>query len=162
MADVDEPTLMAQAQRAFIAGDYDTAKDLFTQVTEMDPHNTLAIRYLRNIRLRQAGQAPTPAHDDIETLVIPKIEFKDATFSSALDFFKQAAAKQSVAVSFVSELPEAQMNHTVTLNLQSIPFLDGLKYLCDLNHAVFTKQRYAIVITPFVPDTASPSPSPAQ
>jgi hypothetical protein len=155
IADPTVPQLMAQGQRAYIAGDYDTAKGLFAQVLEINPQNTVAIQFLRNIRLAQAGVAATPAPDPIKDLVIPKIQFKDATFSSALDFFKQAAAKQSVTVSFVPNLPAPQMEKMVTLNLAQIPFLDALRYLCELNNAVFKVEPYAIVITPVPADASS-------
>ena len=156
-ADPTVPELMGQAQKAYIARDYDTAAELFNQVIELDPHNTLAIQYLRKIHLAQAGM-PSVAKDPIKEVVIPQIGFKDATFSSALDFFKAAAAKQGVTVSFVAQLPEPQMERKVTLNLSQIPFLDALRYLCELDNAVFKQEPYAIVITP-VPADASPAPA---
>jgi hypothetical protein len=157
-ADSSVPALMGEAQRAYAAGDYNTAKDLFGQVLQVDPHNTMAINFLRSIRLSQ-GVHPPVANDPLKAVIIPKIEFKDATFSSALDFMKAAAAKQSVSVSFVSQLPKPQMDHTVTLSLSQIPFLDGLHYLCALNDADYKVERYAIVIIPAA--AASPAPSAA-
>jgi hypothetical protein len=156
-ADPTVPSLMAQAQRAYLAGDYDTAKDLFGEVVQMDPHNTLAIQFLRTIRQREAGMPPSTTKDPLKSLVLPKVELKDATFSSALDFFKHEAAAQSVTVSFVPQLPAAQMDHTVTLSLSQIPFLDALRYLCGLNSATYKVERYAIVISPA---TAAASPAP--
>jgi hypothetical protein len=158
-ADPTVPELMGQAQKAYIARDYETASELFNEVLQLDAHNTLAIQYLRNIRIAQAGM-PKVAADPIKELVIPQIDFKDATFSSALEFFKVAAAKQGVTVSFVPNLPEPQMEHKVTLNLSQIPFLDALRYLCELDNAAFKQEPYAILITP-APAGASPAP-PAQ
>jgi hypothetical protein len=152
-----EPDLMAQAQRAYIADDDTTAIQLFAQVLQMDPQNTLAIQYLRKIRLREAGVAPTTTSDPVKNLVLPKVDLKNATFSSSLDFFKAEAAKQSVTVSFVPQLPPAQMDATVTLSLSQIPFLDALQYLCQLNNAAYKIERYAIVIVP----AAAASPAPA-
>ena len=149
-ADPTEPELMGQAQRAYVASDYDTATQVLNQVLELDPQNTRAIAMLRKIKLAQAGAAPTPK-DSISSLVLPKIDFKDASFASALDFFKQEAAKQSVTVSFVPQLPAAQMQHPVTLNLTQIPFLDALHYLCQLNNADYKVEPYAIVIIPAAP-----------
>ena len=146
--DMTEPQLMGAAQRAYLGGDYDTATQLFAQVLEMDPQNTLAIQFLRKIKMSEAGQAPTAPQDPLKALVLPKIEFKDATFAAALDFFKAEAGKQSVTVSFVAQLPAAQMQHTVTLSLSNIPFLDALTYLCQLNGATYKVQPYAIVIMP--------------
>jgi hypothetical protein len=156
-ADPTVPELMGQAQKAYIARDYETASELFNEVLQTDPHNTLAIQYLRNIHIAQAGM-PKVAKDPIKELVIPQIDFKDATFSSALDFFKAAAAKQGVTVSFVPNLPEPQLEYKVTLNLSQIPFLDALRYLCELDHAVFKQEPFAIVITP-APIDAPPAPA---
>src|SRR5208337_4869542 len=153
---------MAQAQRAYLAGDYDTAKDLFSQVVELDPQNNLAIQFLRRIKLAQAGQAPTPAKDPLKQLVLPRVSLKNASFSAALDFLKQEAAKQSVSVSFVPQLPDAQLQHPITLSLGQIPFLDALNYVCQLDGAVYKIDPYAIVITPKPPDTPAEAATPAQ
>jgi len=160
-ADDSIPTLMGQAQKAYIAGDYDTAKDLFNEVIQIQPTNTLAIQFLRAIRQRQAGLPASTTKDPLKELIISRIDFKDATFSAALDFLKQKAADQSVTVSFVSQLPAPQMQHTVTLALTNIPFLDALHYLCQLNNATFNVERYAIVIMPAgaAADAASPAPA---
>jgi hypothetical protein len=146
-ADPTEPQLMAEAQRAYVGGDYDTASQLFTQVIEMDPNNTLAIQYLRNIRKALAG-TQTTQQDPIKSLVIPEINFRSATFSAALDFFKQAAAKQSVNVSFVPNLPPELLNKPITLSLTQVPFLAALDYLCQLDGSTYNVEKYAIVITP--------------
>jgi hypothetical protein len=148
LADADEPTLMNEAQRAFSAGDYDTAKDLFTQVLQIDSHNVLAISYLRKIRLSEAGVAPTPEQKPIDSLILDKINFNNATFSSALDFLKHRAAEHSINVSFVVELPASQQDAKITLNLAEIPFLDALHYVCQMNNATYDVQQYAIVIKP--------------
>jgi tetratricopeptide (TPR) repeat protein len=162
LADATEPQLMAQAQRAYLAGDYDTAKDLFTQVIELDPQNNVAIQFLRRIRLAEAGQAPKPAQDPLKQLLLPKVNFKNATFSAALDYLKQEAAKQSVAVSFVPQLPDAQLQKPITLSLGQIPFLDALTYICQLDGAVYKIDPYAIVITPQPPSAPGGAAPPAQ
>jgi tetratricopeptide (TPR) repeat protein len=156
IADPTVPGLMRQAQQSYLARDYETATQLFNEVLEVDPQNTLAIQYLHNIRIAQAISAPVK--DPLESLMIPHIQFKEATFSAALDFFKEAAARQSVNVSFVSQLPAAQMVHSVTLDLTNIPFLSALHYLCQLNNAAFDQERYAIVIKPN-PDGLSGAPA---
>ena len=162
LADPTEPELMAQGQRAFIAGDYDTATQTFAEVLQLDPHNNLAIQYLRAIRSKQASIAPVE-NDPVKSLVLPIVNLKEATFSSSLDFLKQSAAKRSVNVSFVSQLPAAQMDTRITLNITNIPFLEALRYLCALNNATYKIDPYAIVIMPAAaaspaPDASSQSP----
>jgi hypothetical protein len=154
LADPTEPQLMAQAQQAYLGGDYDTAVQLFTQVLEVDPQNTLAIQYMRDIRVKLHGAQSTK--NPLNDLVIPRIDFRNATFSAALDFFTQQAAKQSVNVSFVPQLPPEQLNKPVTLSLSQVPFLVALNYLCQLNNATYRVEQYAIVILPATPASAPP------
>jgi hypothetical protein len=157
MADPTEPQLMAQAQQAYLGGDYDTAVQLFTQVLELDPQNTLAIQYMRIIRVKLHGAQSTK--NPLKGLIIPRIDFRNATFSAALDFFRQEAAKQSVNVSFVPQLPPEQLNKPVTLSLSQIPFLDALNYLCQLDDATYRVEQYAIVILPAAAaGTSQPAP----
>ncbi len=85
--------------------------------------------------------------DQIGSLVLPKVEFREANFSSALGALRDQAAKQSVTVSFVSQLSAEQMQHPVTVSLTNIPFLEALRYLCSLNGATYKVEQYAIVIT---------------
>jgi hypothetical protein len=151
--------LMAQGQKAFLASDYDTAKEKFEEVVQLDNTNTMAIQFLRIIHTRQASM-PKPPKQLYDKVVLPKVELKDATFSAALDFFKQKAADQSVTVSFVPNLPPAQMSRTVTLSLTNVPFLDALNYLCQLDSATYKVEPYAIVITPATADSTS-APAPA-
>lgn len=156
VADPSESDLMGQAQRAYLSGDLDNATHLFIQVVQMDGKNALAIQYLKKIRAALVAQQGTT--DPIQNVVIPKIELSSATFAAALDYMKEQAAKQSVSISFVPELPAAQLQHPVTLSLSQIPFLDGLNYLCSLNNATYKLERYAIVI---LPATAANSAPPA-
>jgi hypothetical protein len=154
-ADDTEPGLMAQAQRACLGGDYKTAKTLFAEVIEMDPHNLAAIQGLRKIRAAELGQ-PSPPKNPLETLILPQVEFKGATLGAALDFFKAKAAEEKVTVSFVNEMPATDTSKTVTLSLSNVPFLSALHYLCELAGATYKVEPYAIVITP----AAAVSPTP--
>jgi hypothetical protein len=155
VADQSEADLMREAQRAYIAGDYDTATQLFANVLASDPQNTVAIGFLREIRAAEAGQVTSPAKDPIQTLVIPSVQFNEATFSSCLDYLKQQAAAKSVDVSFVEQLPPSQLQTHVTLSLHSIPFLEALRYTCEFAHATYKVERYAIVILPAGSDSGS-------
>lgn len=145
-AQASETELMAQAQKAYVAGDEETAKAAFSEVLQINPRNTLAIQYLRNINLRHGGEAKPK--DQTGRLVLEKVDFKDATFSAALEALKDQAARQSVNVSFVSQLTPEQMAHPVTISLSNIPFMDALRYVCSLNGAAYKVDKYAIIIVP--------------
>lgn len=146
-ADPGVPELMAQGQRAYLQGDYQAAKEAFGEVVLADPTNTHAIQFLRAIKLKESQMAPSN-NDAIKTLVLPSVQFKDATFTTAIDYLRQQAALKSVKVSIVSQLSQPQMENKITLNLSDVPWVEALRYACTLNNAVYRMDQYAIVIMP--------------
>jgi hypothetical protein len=147
----NEGALMAQGTVAYNNGDLNGAATFFIQVAQADPHNALAIQFLRKIRAGLLIQQAAANPSSVNNLVLPKITLNQATFGAALDFFKSQAAQQNVTVSFVTQLPAQQLLHPVTLNLSQVPFLDALNYLCQLNNATYRVDPYAIVILPKSP-----------
>ena len=151
--------LSSEAQRAYVAGDIDTAKAKFKLALQIDPQNVAARNYLRIIQTQEAkAGGGAELEKKLRPLIVP-VKFQDATFSSALEYLRQQAAKQSVPVSFVSQLPQEMMEHKVTLNLTNTPFLEALRYLCELNGAKARMEKYAIVIKKAGGDEPPASPA---
>ena len=145
--------LLTEGQAALMKNDLATAKADFTWVLQIDSHNKTAIGYLRRIAVQEGQQNKGAALEkQLDGLTIPKLEFKEATLGSALDYMKKAADKISngkVAVSFVMEVPPEQVNsQPVTLSLTNIPFTEALRYIGGVAGLNFTYEKYAIVVRP--------------
>ena len=146
--------LLTEGQAAYQKGDLATAKMDFDWVIRMDPHNKAAIGYLRMIAAQEGQRSKGGGAQEkaLSGLMIPKLEFKDATLGSALDYMKKAAEKISegkVAVSFVVQLPQEQVNtQTITLSLANVPYTEALRYIGDLASLKFTYEKYAIRVEP--------------
>jgi hypothetical protein len=141
--------LFTEAQRAYVTGDVRTAETKFKRVLILDPNNKSAQGYLRMIaaQQRKSGVGGGDLQRQLQTLVLPKIELREATFGSALEYLKQQAEKQGARVSFVVQLPpEFVDSQKVTLNLANIPFTEAVRYLCELVHVKFSVEQFAIVI----------------
>ena len=142
--------LFSEAQRAYIGGDVETARQKFQTVLELDPANIGAKNYLRMIAAQQKTDGNGQLEAQLKSLVLPKVEFKDATFGSALEYLKQQAAKQSagkIKVSFVVQLaPEFAETQRVSLNLADIPFTEALHYLGELAGVDFKIEQYAVIV----------------
>ena len=156
--------LLTQAQVAYQRGEIEKAKKLFTAVVQADPGNPTAIGFLRKIAGEEKNKPGTSSiQKQMETLMIPKVEFKEATLGSVLDFLKQTAAKVSdgkAAVNFVVQLPEDQVKtKTVTLSLTNVPMSEVLRYLGGLADVDFSYEKYAILVKPHV---ATSQTAPAQ
>jgi hypothetical protein len=155
--------LLSEAQTAYLRGDMETAKRNFELVNKLDPRNTTAIAYLRTMKAREVkAGAGAVQEKQLSAIVLPKIEFREATLGSALDFLKQQVNKQSegkTMVNFVLQLPEEQVKkQTVTLSLANVPFTEVLRYLGTLSGTTFTFEKYAITVRPAAgtaPATAS-------
>ena len=147
---VDTQKLMSEGQTAMIRGDMETAKSKFELVTKLEPKNLPAIAYLRQIAAQEAQKPTSPQQEkQLSQLIIPKLEFKEATFTAALDFMRRKAAELSggkQSVNFVVQIPAEAQNTPVTLNLQNIPFTEALRYIAELAGAKVEYQKFAVVI----------------
>jgi len=145
----DTAQLNTDAQRAMMSGDTEGAKQKFEQVLKQDPDNTTAKSYLRMIATQEKKSGGESLQAKLEHLTLDQVKFSDATLGSALDYLKQQAAKKSVSVSFVMQLPQSTVDETkVSIDLQNVPFLVALNYVSDLAGVKYVVQQYAILIKP--------------
>ena len=142
--------LLTAAQIAYGKGDIETAKKNFQAVSRVDPKNQVAIGFLRKIAVDESKKpAPNTTQKQLEKLMLPKVDFREASLGSVLDFLKQQAPKNSdgkVVVNFVMQLPEEQKAQTVTLALANVPFSEVLRYLGELAKLDFVYDKYAFVV----------------
>lgn len=146
-----QPSLSTEAQRAYMAGDYTTAKTKFQMILASDPRNAVARNYLRMIAVAEAQAGPgAKLESRLKKLILPKVDLKEATLDASLDFLRQTAETVSggkIKTSFVLQTgvnPSAR----VTLHLSNIPFTEVLRYVGDLANVQFTVEKYAISVRP--------------
>jgi hypothetical protein len=157
---------LTDGQVALQRGDLETAKRNFDIVIRIDPANKTAIGFLKQIKVQEAKAGGGAAVEKaLSQLVIPKIEFKEATLSSALDFLKRkvndvSAGKQSV--NFVVQPGVDQNGTLVTLSVTGLPFTEALRYLGEVANVSFTYQQYAILVRARGSATATNNPAPVK
>lgn len=152
--------LLAQAQRAYVTGDLATAKSLFQQVLVADPQNVTARNFLKAITVAESQIGPGAASEkQLQRLILPKVDFSNATLDSTLDALRQQASKVSggkIEPSFVVQ-PGVNVSTPVTLHLSGVPFSEVLRYVGELVKADFVVDRYAITVRPKA--AAAPAPT---
>jgi Spy/CpxP family protein refolding chaperone len=171
--EVSAQDALTEAQRDYIRGDMDAAKERFQFVLQLDPQNVTARNFLHMIETAEAASGKNGALEkELKALVIPHVELKEATFDTALEYLKQGAAKASggkTKVNFVVQLPQDVLTSTkVTLNLSDVPFTEVLHYVSELTGFTFSIDKYAITVkqasasTPApASNTDTPTPTPA-
>lgn len=152
-ASADSPReLLIAGQTAYMKGDMETAKKNFQAVNKLDPKNVTAIGFLRRIAVEEAKKPQVSTmQKQLEKLIVPKVDFREATLGSALEFLKQTAPKISdgkVVVNFVVQIPEEQANSQITLSLAHVPYSEVLHYLGEVAKIEFAYEKYAIVVKP--------------
>src|SRR5688572_21642523 len=92
----DLQKLLTEGQTAFMRGDLVTAKRHFQSAEKLAPTNPTVVGFLKQIAV---AEAKTPkdqgAERELSQLIIPQIQFKEATFNSALEFMKKKATELS-------------------------------------------------------------------
>jgi hypothetical protein len=137
----------ARGMRAYMAGDIDTAKVCFAQVLAADPKNLPAAAMMRRIAMQQPAGADL--RKQAESIVLPKVDFRDASLSSVLDYLRKDAAEQShgkAAINIVSLFPaDYGRDKTITLQLSNVPLASVLDYVAQLGGLKLDYQAHAIV-----------------
>lgn len=153
--------LLQEGQAAYQKGDYEAAKSAFEMVYSMDSRNITAINFLKLLKANKGTVNPKtlPIERQVAGIIIPQIQFRDATLGSAVDYLRRSVDRQSggkVAVNFVVQLPQEQINtQTVTLALSQVPFTEAVRYLASVANLDVEYQKYAIVLKPKNGESAS-------
>lgn len=152
--------VLSDAVRAYHGGDYETATSLFEAVLAGDPKNQAAQNYLRMIQADKKKGSSLPAN--LKKVILPKVEFEDASPKEAIEFVAQQVQKQTggkQTVNVVWMVPEGQ-EKKITLRLQNIPAFEALRYIGDAAGVQLEYDTFAVKIKPAEPSTAPASPAP--
>ena len=98
----------------------------------------------------------------LNTIIIPRLDFRDATVREAVDFLKKKTADLDTAepepakrgMSVVLKLPpnEGQSGEKrITLSLKNVSLMDAFKYTAELASCQIAIEPYALTITPAEP-----------
>jgi hypothetical protein len=156
----ENPDLYTSAQRDYLAGRLDAAKAKFEQMLAADPNDTRAQKYLKMIEAAPRKPGASSLEKKLSGVVLPRVEFKDATFSSCIEFIRQEVEKQTdgeFRPNFVLNIPNEKAEHAITLSLRNIPAREVLRYLGDLASLRFSFQEHAIVVTPVPAGASTPA-----
>jgi hypothetical protein len=144
--------LLTEAQQSYMKGDLERANQQFQTVNEIDPKYPSSIGLLRRIQLDLARYSFNSMEKLLEKVVIAKVEFKEATLGSALDYLKQVVSRTTEgkqSVNFIVQLPDEQVKtQTVTMSVTNMPFTEVLRYLGGLANLQFEYEKYAVVVKP--------------
>jgi hypothetical protein len=123
---------------------YDEAEAAAMDLLQRSPNNEHAIAYLRLIQSsRLALEVP------LQKMIVPKIEFREASLSDVLSFLHKTSGELSAdkkPISFVFHAPPGTTIPAVTLSLQQVPMLDVLRYVTATTGLAYKVEPHAVII----------------
>jgi len=147
----DLARILSEAQTAMIRGDLETAERNFQLAYQLDSHNVVAVAGLKQVALQKAKNGGSGSVEkQFAQVILPQVQFKEATFSEALDALKKKISDASggrAVANFVVQ-PGVDQSAKITLSLTNIPVTEALRYLTELVAAKAEYQKFAIVIRP--------------
>lgn len=148
---------ISEAQRDLAAGNTAEAKRKFALILESDPKNVVAKNYLKMIEAQENKSGGDPAIAETRKLVLPTINYNEATLSEVLKHVKGLAEKASggkISPNFVIQ-PNVDATKAVTLQLSDVPLSTALEYIGSLTGTTFTYDKYAIQVKLASPSAAA-------
>jgi len=131
---------------------HDTAANL-------DLVDALTKNFLASPANPAASAPPAPAfvpgsiEDKLNSIIIPKIDFRDATTREAIDYLRQQSiqldtaeadpSRRGVKITIASDIPRGQR---ITLSLTNIPLIHALMYICQLGGGKLTVNADGVAI----------------
>jgi len=93
--------------------------------------------------------ASGPLARQLRSLILRRVEFRDANLAGVLEYLRQKAAEQSRgtidAIYLLAVPDEVALSNAVTLSLTNIPFLEALRYVGELADVNLRIQNNVIV-----------------
>ena len=131
------------------------AKAGLERVLSSDPRHTTARAYLSRINYQLkagADKGVNSLESKAAALILPTIEFQDATLGSVIEFLPKKAAElteKKFEPSIIFKGPAEELERKkVTLRLVNIPMSEVLRYVGELTEVKFVYEKHAIVATP--------------
>lgn len=133
---------------------YDEAEAAAMDLLQRSPNDESAMTYLRLIHAaRLALEAP------LQKLIVPKVEFRDASLSDVLSFLHKISGELSAdkkPISFVYHAPPGTTIPPVTLSLNQVPMLELVRYVTAITGLAYKIEPHAVLI--FKPQPPAPAP----
>ncbi|HET6409648.1 MAG TPA: M56 family metallopeptidase, partial [Chthoniobacteraceae bacterium] len=112
-------------------------------------------RPIPGLEAPKSGQGESPARTRLKanSIILPKIEFKEAEIREVIDYLRKQSVKhdpKKEGVSFVLKFDDADSlpKGKITLSLTDTPLLEAAKYVANLVGMKVRVEPYAIAIVP--------------
>jgi len=156
----DEQTVVALERM----GRYEEAEARCIQWLQQNPNDATPQRLLAEIQnLKQARGPRADLTWQINSIIIPEVNFREAGVADIIEFLRTESKKISGAenpINFVWKAPEAFKTAKITLSLHQVPLAEALKYVTEIAGLRYRVDPYAVVIyqpAPAPPEGPSPS-----
>jgi hypothetical protein len=103
--------------------------------------------------------APSPLETQLDTEILPKLDFDGIPLQSCIDFLRQQPGEAQGNLPPLNFVLAGGVDAStpITLHLVDVPLMEVVRYLADLASATLESDRYAITLSPEAAGTARPT-----
>ncbi len=155
-----------EALRAYYRGDLVAAERGLRQVIQVDPRHSTARGYLAQVTHKlktQDEKGGSRIEQNLAKVIVPSVDFKDATLESVLDFITEKTAEltnNEFRPNILYKGPAEELTaKKVTFKLANVPMTVVLQYIGEFTHTKFAYEKFAIVGTPERDTVAAEKPA---
>ncbi len=142
-----------EGKRAYLSKDYAKALKAFEYVKKYYPRDPRVRSYIAKTQMALREDRPQATMEaKLRGIVIPNVEFEDATLETVLDYLTQKTSELSggqVRPNFVYRgSPQEKAQGGITLKLNNVPVSELIRYVGQMTRTQFKYEPYAITGVP--------------
>jgi tetratricopeptide (TPR) repeat protein len=134
------------------AGDVDGARLAYTKALQANPRHANSRFRLNQLKIDGGAIAAKGREAKFNKVIIPVIQFEDATLQESIDALSAFITKESkgeLAANFLIQDPQKKLAAAkITLNLKNLPASAVIKYILTQANAKARYDEHAVVIEP--------------
>jgi len=153
-AQANAKALFDEGVKLFDERRYAEAIMKFQQVQRLAPNYVYARSYEARARaaLAQGAGPDNRLESQLQKVIIPEIDFREAPLGDILDYFALRAEELTggeLRPNFIFKgTPEQRRDTLVTLTLRNVPMTEAIRYVGQLSRTRFTYDAHAVVAEP--------------
>ncbi|MEM1295832.1 MAG: hypothetical protein AAGH89_10740 [Verrucomicrobiota bacterium] len=157
-----------EGKRAYLGKDYEKALKAFEYVKKYYPRDPRVRSYIAKTQMALKEDRPRASMEaQLRAVVIPSVEFEDATLDTVLEYLTQKTEELSggkIRPNFVYRgSPQEKAQGGITLKLNHVPVSEVIRYVGQITRTQFKYEQYAItgvplrMLSPVQPETPAPA-----
>lgn len=151
--------IFEEGRKLYYEKKYDAAEQRLQIVAGRYPHHQATVKLLTAIRLERQNDPAVAIRRKLDSIVLPRVNFRDAVMGNALDFVREELRRldrEGKGVNIVVNLSDEIKQRKITLDLIDVTASEVLKYMAEVGGFEVRVDRSIVYVASKEPATPRP------